>query len=398
MGTEPRRGEFAYFLCDAVWVKMITLFKPDVTTGKVIPEMPKNEALADRSHSTRRETSPTLLISIVVLGGWTMLATPAMPADEFDWLTGSRFDQQMDSPIESLHWGANPLRRALGSLARSQRVAIFLDRRIDPGQPIDLSVQNQPLRVVIRRLADSLQIGVCRVGPVIFLGPRPTTQVLEEAIESRRSEIQRWPPALAKRLFTARPAAWPELAEPRQLIQDLGKRSQLEIEGLERVPHDLWPAADLPPLDFAEHMSLLLAGFGLTFQPVDGAPLIRLVPLPVAEIEDRVVGLPETKPWQSPPEKDRPSKQPATPGSEVRYTLEVQNQPVGPVTQALASQLGLQVELDPQTQGRLDRRVSFQVKEVTLDELLQTLLEPAGLTYRLSGLVLTVLVEPDGGG
>jgi hypothetical protein len=396
MGAEPCQGEVAYFLCEAVWVKMITLFKPDLTTGKVIPEMPKNEALADRWHPTRRGASPTLLISILILGGSTTLATPAMPADEFDWLTGSGLDQQMDSPMESLHWGSNPLRRALDSLARSQRVAIFLDRRIDPGQPIDLSVQNQPLRVVIHRLADFLRIGVCRVGPVVFFGPRPTTEVLEAALESRRNEIQRWPPAFAKRLLTARPAAWPELAEPRQLIQDLGDRSQLEIEGLERVPHDLWPAADLPPLDFAEHMSLLLAGFDLTFQPVDGAPRIRLVPLPVAEIEDRVVESGETKPRQSPPKKDRPSKPPATPGGEVRYTLEVQNQPVGPVTQALASQLGLQIELAPQTQGRLDRRVSFQVKEATIDALLQALLEPAGLTYRLSGQVLTVLVKPDG--
>ncbi len=373
---------------------MITLFKPDLTTRKVIPEMPKNEALADRWHSTGHKGSPRLLLSILILGVWSMLATPALHAEELDWLSGSRFEQQMDSPIESLHWGANPLRRALDSLARSQRVAVFLDRRIDPGQPIDFSVQNERLRDVIQRLAASLQIGVCCVGPVVYFGPRPTTDVLEEAIELRRSEIRRWPAAFAKRLLDARPTAWSELAEPRQLIQDLGQRSKLEIEGLERVPHDLWPAADLPALDFAEHMSLLLAGFGLTFQPIREAPRIRLVPLPVAE--DRVAESPKTQPQPHPAKKDRPSGKPTPPGSEVRYTLEVQNQPVGAVTQALASQLGLHVELDPKTQDRLDRRVSFQVKEATLEALLQALLEPAGLTYRLSDQGLTVTIQPDG--
>lgn len=396
MGAEPGGAEFAYFPSVVVWVKMIGLFKPDLTTGKVIPEMPKNEALAGRSCPSGRRAWPRLPIWILVLSGWTMLATPAMPANEFDWLTGPRFEQQMESPIESLHWGANPLRRALQSLARSQRVAVFLDRRIDPGQPIDFSVQNQPLRVVIQHLADSLQIGACYIGPVVYFGPRPTTEVLEATVELRRREIQRWPSAFAKRLLEARPTAWPELAEPRQLIQDLGERSQLEIEGLQRVPHDLWPAADLPPLDFAEHMSLLLAGFGLTFQPVADAPRIQLVPLPVAETKDRIAKGPATPPRQPPGKKDRPVGKPAVPGSEVRYTLEIQNQPVGPVAQALTSQLGLQVEIDPTAQDRLDRRVSFHVKEATLDALLQALLEPAGLTYRLSDQVLTVMIKPDG--
>jgi hypothetical protein len=177
-------------------------------------------------------------------------------------------------------WGSNPLRKALDSLARSQRVAIFLDRRVDPGQPIDFSVRNETLREVIQRLARSLQLGVSRVGPVVYLGPPETASVLGDIVELRRSEIRRWPTVTSKRLLTVRPVAWHELAEPRELILQLARQSQLEIEGLEHVPHDLWPAVDLPPLDFAEHLSLLLAGFGLTFEVNQTAPRIRLTAMP----------------------------------------------------------------------------------------------------------------------
>ena len=50
------------------------------------------------------------------------------------------------------------------------------------------------------------------------------------------------------------------------------------MEGLEQIPHDLWPEVDLPPLKFAQAMSLSLAGFGLTYDYVQDGTAIRLTP------------------------------------------------------------------------------------------------------------------------
>jgi hypothetical protein len=396
MGVTACCREFAHFLRGPVWVRMIAVFEPDLTTRMVIPEMRDNKALAVRWHPSGGNPGWRALVLRLAFACLFAQATLALAAEDFDWFTGPRFDQQLETHVQSLEWRSNPLRNALGSLARSQRTAIFLDRRVDPGQPVDFSVRNEALREVIQRLAQSLQLGVGRVGPVVYLGPPETANVLGEVVEMRRKEIRRWPPAVSKRLPTVQPAAWPELAEPRELILRLVRQSQLEIDGLEQVPHDLWPAADLPPLDFAEYLSLLLAGFGLTFEVDEAAPQIRLVALPTTVAGGSVaIGSHVER-----RNRDQTTGSPKTPpaaGGQVRYTLEVKHQPVGAVAKALAERLGLQIDYDPQIRDKLQELVSFRVQEVTLDDLLQALFRPAGLTYRIVGETMTVLAAPDGG-
>ncbi len=77
-----------------------------------------------------------------------------------------------------------------------------------------------------------------------------------------------------------RPWQWDELAEPRGLVQELAREASVQIAGLDTIPHDLWPAANLPSLAWTDRMTLVLAGFGLTFQWQDQPDHIRLVPLP----------------------------------------------------------------------------------------------------------------------
>jgi hypothetical protein len=374
---------------------MIAVFKPDLTTRKVIPEMRDNKALAARWYPSGGNPGWHALVVRLAVACLCGQATLALAAEEVDWFAGQRFDQQLETPIQSLQWGSNPLRNALGSLARSQRVAIFLDRRVDPEQPIDFSIRNEQLRDVIQRLARSLQLGVSRVGSVVYLGPPETANVLGGIVELRRSEIRRWPTTTSKRLLTVQPVAWPELAEPRELILQLARQSQLEVDGLEQVPHDLWPAADLPPLDFAEHLSLLLAGFGLTFEVSEAAPRIRLTAMPTSGSGVSAdIGSPVER-----RKRDQSAASPKTPpaaGAQVRYTLEVKHQPVGAIAKALAERLELQIDYDPQIRDKLQELVSFRVHEVTLDDLLQALFQPAGLTYRIDGGQLIVLAAPDG--
>jgi hypothetical protein len=375
---------------------MIAVFEPDLTTRKVIPEMRDNKALAAKWYPSGGNPGWHALVVRLAVACLCGQATLALAAEEVDWFTGQRFDQQLETPIQSLEWGSNPLRNALGSLARSQRVAIFLDRRVDPDQPIDFSVRNEKLREVIQRLARSLQLGVSRVGPVVYLGPPETANVLGGLVELRRSEIRRWPPTTSKRLLTVQPVAWPELAEPRELILQLARQSQLEIDGLEHIPHDLWPAADLPPLDFAEHLSLLLAGFGLTFEVNEAAPRIRLTAMPTTG-----TSVPSTV--GSPTERRKRDQSAASPkktsasGAQMRYTLEVKHQPVGAIAKALAERFELQIDFDPQIRDKLQELISFRVQEVTLDDLLQALFQPAGLTYRIDGERLIVRAAPDSG-
>ena len=73
------------------------------------------------------------------------------------------------------------------------------------------------------------------------------------------------PAAVSRPLLQPKPLAWPDFATPRDILTDLARQNGLTLEGLDRVPHDLWAAADLPPLSLVERLTLVANQFDLTF-------------------------------------------------------------------------------------------------------------------------------------
>lgn len=421
---------------------MIAEFNTELPAMKVNPEMRNKKAVAqDGGHVTvsvpttdsrlgqtgsRQAGSPlrrifTVLLAPLVLATLLAGAGRCAQPEGATWLSGPALERQLQTPVALLRWSSIPLRSALQRLADSQRVAMFLDRRIDPDQTVDLDCQDEPLTDVIQRLAERADVGTCRVGPVIYFGPRETASVLATVAELRQQDLQTWregDPDLRR----PRPMAWPELGTPRELIEQQAQSLHLSVANLELIPHDLWPAADLPALNPGQRLSLLLAGFGLTFELADDR--MRLSPMPArvsldreynlsdsmaARIEQRLgEAFPQAEVIRRPGgltvkgtieaqqavedwihgRSNRPAKPPAA--GQVLYTLEIKNQPVGAIAKGLAERLGLQIEFDPQVQDRLQARVSFRVQQVTQNELLQALFAPAGLGFRLTGDVLTV--------
>jgi hypothetical protein len=79
---------------------------------------------------------------------------------------------------------------------------------------------------------------------------------------------------------------------------------------------------------------------------------------------------------------------------ELRYTLAIQEKPLGPVLKQLAEKLKLELQIDREALGEagisLERLVSFKVDEATVDELFTAALKPAGLSFRREGTALKV--------
>ena len=70
------------------------------------------------------------------------------------------------------------------------------------------------------------------------------------------------------------------MSQPAELVRRLAERHQLEVEGLEQVPYDLWAGAALPQVTAAQALSLVLIQFDLTFEWVAEAQRVRIVPIP----------------------------------------------------------------------------------------------------------------------
>ena len=82
-------------------------------------------------------------------------------------------------------------------------------------------------------------------------------------------------------MLTAHAWRWDELSEPRQLVGQLAGEAGVTIAHGELIPHDLWPAVDLPPLSWVDRLTLVAAEFDLTFQ-IGASGQVDLVPIPAA--------------------------------------------------------------------------------------------------------------------
>jgi hypothetical protein len=327
------------------------------------------------------------------------------------WKTGNEFRTALESPI-GVTWSGSPLRPSLQRLAKEFRVAMWLDRRIDPGQSIELSIANEGLDIGCQRLATRLNAGVGRVGSVVYFGPTYTTERLATVAALRRAEIERLPAADQMRLAASRSLRWDDLAEPRELVRMLAVEGGLEVSNLERaLPHDLWPAAELPSLAWSDRLSLLLANFDLTFSVDTSQRRLDLTPFPEAPRVDKLLVVKGAAAQVAADWTDRfPQAEVRVMGAKIavrarfedleimervargerverarvvagpsEFTLTVENQPAGAILRHIAKQLKLTLEVAPEAVEPLEKLVSVKADRLRLDDLLAAVLRDTGL-------------------
>ena len=203
----------------------------------------------------------------------------AAAREQWRAVTGSALQERLSSPVD-ITWAENPLRHAVGGLARSQRVAVLIDRRVDPEQKLDIALEEVSLREAFEKIARSRGLGVSLLGPVLFVGPPKAAAQLRTVAALRDEDARRLPAAAAKKFAARKSMTWDDLATPRGLLAQLAAENGVKIAGLELVPHDLWAAADLPPLSWTDRLTLVAIQFDLTFAISADGTAVRLAALP----------------------------------------------------------------------------------------------------------------------
>jgi hypothetical protein len=336
--------------------------------------------------------------------------------DEARWLVGQEFQQRLDF-ITGVTWSENPIREGIASLSRAQRICIWLDRRIDPGYQPEFTSHGTSLDVLLRRLAAKLNGGVGYLESVVYLGPTATARKLPTLVAIRLDEANALPEEVGARFLRTGVTHWEMLAEPRQIVDHLANESRISILGSDKIPHDLWPATELPPMTFVERLSLVLSGFDLTFDIAPDGSAVRIVPMPESAVLQRsysvrgdvdqivaklaasfsgaqvrrsgaaieVTGAYEDHRAIERLLRGEKVQRTAVAGAATRYSLRFENQPVGGLVTALSRQLELELVVDPRVNPLLHQRIKFQVSEVTLEELLATALADTGIQFQLQG-------------
>ncbi len=277
-------------------------------------------------------------------------------------------------------WQGQQLGAVLERIASTVDAPLWLDRRVDPRQTVDAEFSDVPFRKALGELAGKHDLGVAQLDDITYVGPERTALGLTTLSRRARAALRDVPSAQRERWLQAASWSWPRLSEPRVLLAELMQQANVEFEGGEFLPHDLWPARQLPPLALVDRVVLVLVGFDLTCDISPDGKTCRIVPikypLPVAGDDARPTTS-DGSPRLSPEDARH------------RYSLRLENRPVGPVLKQLAGQLQLEITWDEASLRAKNRSpetlVTCDVSDADLDGLLRGILEPAGLAFTRKG-------------
>src|SRR5262245_1520048 len=361
--------------------------------------------------------------------------TVAAADESIKFATGPAVRKALEQPISGA-WGGTDvnLRTILHEIEGARRVAILLDRQIDPTASLRADAGGEMLGDFLERLAASSSSGVVLVGNSVYLGPTAAASKLRTLVALRTQELTargEIPAGRRGELIRASTIRWNDLDSPADVLTRLAEPYQLKIDGIDLVPHDLWGAAVLPEASAAEAFSLVLIQFDLTFGWVEHGKGIRIERLPERVEVERVHPPPPgmsasaalAKWKENLPDLDAriekgkivvtgtlevhelvdrrrgggslPDKTAARDGPPLkplkfeRYTLRMKNTPAS----ALLKELGtpargkLTFEFDAEKFKAagidLDKVVSFEVKNATIEELLKATFEPLHVQFEI---------------
>ena len=326
--------------------------------------------------------------------------------------------------VTQLVWGDAPLRERLTEFGKKYGVRVFLDRRIDPDQKIDLSVKDVLVEEVPAVVAEKFKLGACVVGSVHYIGPKGTMSRLPGVIAQRKGDVAKLPIKAAWN--KSKPLKWDDAAIPRDIAAALAQEAGAALDNPEKIPHDIWPAYDLPSLTLTERLTLVLAGFDLTFQFAEDGSSIKVVPMPQERAYPSVYTLPaDSASIAAQVQRIFPGLKMERTGNRLtvvatveeheridellktgktttvtksppqnKFTLTVENRRAGDVVNTVAKTLGKEFKYDPSLRDKLKENITLSVKDVTADELLTKTLKPLGLSYKMTETTLEIIPLP----
>lgn len=375
---------------------------------------------------------PKTWLSLAVLTGLSVLvAGDRARAFQAPALLRDRaFHEAIERPLSGA-WEQVDLRTIARRISESQQISIVIDRRLDPSCLMQFAAEAPTVTALLERLLEDRDAVPRVVGNAIYLGPRTAGEKLRTLIALRTQELVEAGRSGARRgLLRAAEFRWDDLATPAELLNRISQSYQLTIEGSDVIPHDLWAGADLPAATLPEILSLILIQFDQTFRWSDGGAGIVIEPTPdrvvierphaaarglsatatlgrirqlFPDVEAKLTGsrvqvtatieqheqIERTKQGEPAAGPGKPAPARPTGKGLKRYTLRLKEIPLRSLLKTLErpEHGAWRFEFDDvelQSAGiRLDQRISLEVREAPLEDLLSAALKSTGLRFEV---------------
>ncbi|MEZ6056328.1 MAG: STN domain-containing protein [Planctomycetaceae bacterium] len=358
-------------------------------------------------------------------------------ADDSALRHGKEFATALTQPVSAVRKEAE-LRGFLMRLAQVQHVACVVDRRVDPGSAVGVSLQQVPLLRGLRDLASQAGCEVGTLGSTLLIGRRDELDRILTPAALRQQELKTVTGITTTRrveLSRVRDIAWQDLDRPIDILASIQERWSLTLHGIEAVPHDRWYGGTAVDITAAEALSLVLGQFDLTFEWIDAGRGVQIIPAPqrceiaqphrtramsLAEATEKITSrFPQAKVeaagttltvtatmleqedvayliGEKAPLPEHVASE-ATPLSRRRFPVTIVRTPLSKVLAALGEQQ-IDIHYDPseleQAGISLEVPVSVKFENATAEEFFTAILTPAGLSFTIDGASITLRPAP----
>lgn len=336
-----------------------------------------------------------------------------------DWLSGKSLARAKQLAI-SVRWREVPLRDRLIRLSQQQGIPVVVDRRIDPGQTLDLDIQQKTWDQVLWGVSEKLDLEVCQLDQFYYLAPAGSSLPIRVAYDRNKEQLRRNRKRLSVPWLTVTEFEINEFEQPRELVVKLAEQYEVSLEGLEKIPLDVWPAYRFPKMDLLQKFTILLSGFGLCPSISDDGKAMIIEDIPAIESAEIKIATEQAKAvadtlsplfkelsirgssqslWVEGPteaivkfQEELVGRQNAIVGQESKKDFSV-TASRGRILATMAHQLGVKLVVDTGTRSRLEQQVTLNMSGVSEEDVIRKVLEGTELTYQLTSEHLKISQE-----
>ena len=325
------------------------------------------------------------------------------------WSAGKAFDKSLQRSF-SLAWQNAPLRARITQLAKQQKISIVVDRRVDPSRAIDLATQQVTMPQMLLKICKQQDLSFCRIGDSYYVGPKASAEclfLLEHPIKRLKQP---------KVLRVEAPMDWPDLTTSQEALEHLVNAESLRVTNIEKLPYDLMAGVSTAPMTLANRLRLLLIQFDLDYEIDSRGTRLKLVDASDSTGRGKIrflgakLSLKEFKKLKNQLKKCDVDRQrdtiqvqgpveelmvarnlmaqrfrpPTADDSAKRFTLTITSRRSA-ILAAIGQQLNLKVDSSGATEEQMDRVLTLSVTEVSLQTMLDKIVQGTGNTCSVAG-------------